>query len=340
MAIVTVCVPVYNAEAFVAETLDSVVKQTLSDLRILISLDKSTDDSEGVCRRYLEDPRVELIVQPDRLGWVGNVNALITRVDTPYFCIVPHDDRLHPRYLSEVLALADSDPAIACAYSDIEGFGANRQRFEQPEIRGERLERVLDVLLNHYCAVAFRGVVRRFGPGDRPFVPTGLRGDVAADAAWMVQLALRGELRRVPATLYAKRYAADSVHAAWFRYSRLERIALWAEQAAACTRIALEHVVDPVDRNIVLAAALMRVAGVGDAANRSSTPRGATAVAAANEIFKRALGDIPLPDDTNGLLSHPHARLLRQAVAKMASRSSPRQLPGKIRRRLTWFLGR
>ena len=79
MNAVTVCVPVYNAAAFLAGTLDSITAQTFTDFKVLISLDRGDDDSEAICRRYLADRRFELIVQPRRLGWVGNVNALIDR---------------------------------------------------------------------------------------------------------------------------------------------------------------------------------------------------------------------------------------------------------------------
>ena len=85
MTTVTVCVPAYNAAGWIADTLDSIAGQTFADFRVVISLDRSEDESESVCRRYLADPRFELVVQPNRLGWVGNVNALIARVETPFF---------------------------------------------------------------------------------------------------------------------------------------------------------------------------------------------------------------------------------------------------------------
>jgi hypothetical protein len=337
MAAVTVCVPVFNAAAFVAETLDSIAAQSFADIKVLISLDRSDDDSETVCRRYLADRRFELIVQRERLGWVGNVNALIERVDTPYFCIMPHDDLLDPRYLAEVYALAASDPAIACAYSDIEGFGARHLRIKQPDIRGPLIERVSDFLLNHFSAVAFRGIVRRRSPDDRPYVPTGLRRDFAADTVWMLHLALRGELRRVPATLYAKRYAKASVHDAWFSWPREELTALWAEQAAACARIALEHVGDPRDREIVLAAALMRVVGVSNAGD-FATPKKPFEVAAATAIFCDALGDVSPLRDLQSILAHPNALHLRDAIARNAARDIPLSIPQRIRRRFRKFL--
>ena len=331
MATVTVCVPVFNAANFLAETLDSVSAQSLPDLRVLISVDRGSDDSESICRRYLQDRRFELIVQPERLGWVRNVNALIERVETPFFCITPHDDLLEPPYLAEVYALAASDPAIACAYSDVEGFGGLRMRFEQPEIRGTLLERVIDFLLNHFAAFPFRGIVRRRDAHDRPYLPTGLPRDFAADTVWMLRLALRGELRRVRSPLYRKRYHSASVHSAWPDWPRGELIALWADQAAACARMALDHVADPLDRQVVLAAALLRVAGVGRG-QCYATPTNPHEVAAATARFCDAVGDTSLLRDMQAILAYPNAQPLRDAIAEHARYETQNAAPSLARR--------
>src|SRR5688572_9092751 len=96
---ITVCVPVWNGASFVAETLECVRRQTQTDLRVLISDDHSDDDSAAVCQTFESDSRFEVVVQPERLGWVGNVNWLLKRVDTPFGCILPHDDLITPDYL-------------------------------------------------------------------------------------------------------------------------------------------------------------------------------------------------------------------------------------------------
>jgi hypothetical protein len=338
MTDVTVCVPVFNAGAFLAETLDSIAAQSFADIKVLISLDRSDDDSEAVCRRYLRDGRFELLVQRERLGWVANVNALIDRVETPYFCITPHDDLLAPEYLAEVYGLAASDPAIACAYTDLQGFGAARLHIAQPDIRGTMTERVIDFLLNHFAVVPFRGIIRRRGPDDRPYVPTGLRRDFAADTVWMLHIALRGELRRVPATLYLKRYHAASVHGPWRNWPRDELVRLWAEQAAACAHIALDHVDDPRDRDVILVAALMRVAGVGNCRISApyAVPRNALETAAATAIFCEAVGDAPALRDVERILAYPNARALRAAVAGEAApgTGAADSLARRIRRKL------
>jgi hypothetical protein len=253
-------------------------------------------------------------VQRERVGWVANVNALIERVDTPYFCIVPHDDLIDRRYLAEVHALAASDPAIACAYSDIRGFGAKRPRISQPDIRGTTLTRILDFLLDHFSAVAFRGVVRRRDPDDRPYVPSLPSGDWAADTVWMLRIALHGELRRVPAALYAKRYALGSVHSAWMTKPRDELIELWAEHAAVCASIAVAHLNDPRERDLTLTASLLRVAGVGRVRSVSAAPRNAW------------------EEDWGRVIARPDAALLRAALADSAGRARPLTAAQAVRR--------
>jgi glycosyltransferase involved in cell wall biosynthesis len=314
MNAITVCVPVYNAAAFLADTLDSIAAQTFTDFKVLISLDRGDDDSEAICRRYLADRRFELIVQPRRLGWVGNVNALIDRVDTPFFCIMPHDDLLAPQYLAEIHALAASDPAIACAFSDMEGIrGRHRLMIMQDEIRGTPIERATDFMLNHFNAVAFRGIIRRHGPDDRPHLPTGLRGDYAADTVWVLRLALRGELRRLPAALYTKRFTKSSVLNIWCRATREEMLVLWAEQAVACGRMALEHFNAPQDHELILAAAWMRT--IGKVSKRTAAPARRSETATATAIFRDAFGEVSITDE---VLAHPNARHLRAVSARNA----------------------
>ena len=318
---ITVCVPVFNASAFVADTLDSIAAQSFTDIKVLMSLDRSDDDSERVCRRYLADPRFALIVQRERLGWVRNVNALIERVDTPFFCITPHDDLLAPRYLAELHALATSDSAIACTYTDIECFGAVHGIITQPDIRGSRVERLTDFLLDHFNAVAFRGLVRRGAGDDRPYLPTDLTANFAADTLWMLDLAVRGELRRVPKPLYAKRYYGGSVHAGWTTWSREKLVSLWASHTAACALKALAHTDDLHEGEVVLTAAFVRAAGTGKAAENYAAPRTAQEIAAATVTFCDAIARDPSPR-LAAILARPTAGHLRNILARRASRGS------------------
>ena len=55
---VSVVVPIYNAEKYLKQCLDSIVNQTLKEIEIILIDDGSTDGSAEICRYYLLDSRV------------------------------------------------------------------------------------------------------------------------------------------------------------------------------------------------------------------------------------------------------------------------------------------
>jgi glycosyltransferase involved in cell wall biosynthesis len=115
MASVTVGVPVFRGAAFVAETLRSIEAQAHGDLRVLISIAGPDEESEEACRPFLEDPRFELVVQPENVGWAENLNSLMARVETDFWCYQPHDDLLDPRYPEVLVEHAAGAPEAAVA---------------------------------------------------------------------------------------------------------------------------------------------------------------------------------------------------------------------------------
>lgn len=97
---VNVCIPAYEAEEFIDRTLRCARAQTFEDIRILVSIDVSADDTEGVCRTHAaEDERVEVLAQPRRLGWAGNVNFLLERAGGEFAFLYFHDDLIEPHLL-------------------------------------------------------------------------------------------------------------------------------------------------------------------------------------------------------------------------------------------------
>ena len=79
---VSVLVPAYNAQEFICETLDSLDNQVFRDFQILISIDKSDDDTKSIIERWCKEHKdipVQIFYQTERLGWVKNINFILKK---------------------------------------------------------------------------------------------------------------------------------------------------------------------------------------------------------------------------------------------------------------------
>ena len=133
---VTIGLPVWRGEAFLEEALRSAQAQTYSNFVVHISLDGPDPACEEICRPYLRDPRFRMAVQPERLGWVGNVNWLMAHVDTEFWTYHQQDDILDARYLEVLVDYARRTPEAALVYADIEAFGTYAATFTAPSVTG------------------------------------------------------------------------------------------------------------------------------------------------------------------------------------------------------------
>ena len=236
---VTLGVPVYRGELYLAETLGSILGQTHEEFEVIISMDGPQPECEEICRPFLRDSRFRVVTQPERLGWVGNLNWLMAEVTTPYWCYQQQDDLLEPRYLEVLVDHARLAPEAAVVYCDIVTFGTLSTTITQSSVTGSAVNRQLALLSEHLAAVAFRGLTRvealRLGGG----IPANEVESFACDTVWMAAVARWGELRRVPLELYRKRYHAANEHAKWTRWPVDQRTRAWAVHCAAMLEQAL-----------------------------------------------------------------------------------------------------
>lgn len=72
---VSIVVPVYNAEEYVGETIESLIKQTLKEIEIILVNDGSKDHSKEICEKYAgQDDRI-LVVNKENGGLADARNA-------------------------------------------------------------------------------------------------------------------------------------------------------------------------------------------------------------------------------------------------------------------------
>ena len=79
---VDILLATYNGARFLKEQLDSILNQTYSDFRLIISDDKSTDKTKAIIEEYAKkDSRIEYYIQENNLGVIRNFEFLMKKVE-------------------------------------------------------------------------------------------------------------------------------------------------------------------------------------------------------------------------------------------------------------------
>lgn len=105
MSKISVVIPVYNAGAFLRETLNCLLDQTLPDWECILVNDCSTDNSQTIIDEYAaKDHRFVSYVLPENTGCADLPLAYgMERASSPFCCLMGHDDVLEAQYLEKVL---------------------------------------------------------------------------------------------------------------------------------------------------------------------------------------------------------------------------------------------
>lgn len=89
---VSIGLPLYNGERYLAEALDSILSQGLSDFELIISDNASTDSSREICEAYARrDNRIRYSQLPENLGAAPNYNRVVDLAGAPLFKWAAHD---------------------------------------------------------------------------------------------------------------------------------------------------------------------------------------------------------------------------------------------------------
>lgn len=96
---ISVIVPVYKAERYLADCIDSILNQSFSDFELILVDDGSPDGCAGICEEYAgRDSRVRVIRQENQ-GQAAARNHALEIARGAWACFVDSDDRIHPRMI-------------------------------------------------------------------------------------------------------------------------------------------------------------------------------------------------------------------------------------------------
>jgi glycine/D-amino acid oxidase-like deaminating enzyme len=209
-------VPAYRSGPNIRQTLRSLQRQTHREFLVRIAVEPPAQETLDSIAPFLADSRFQVSLNPTRLGWDGNIRSLLSRVDTPAFLVLPHDDMLHSRAIEVLLRELEKTDEAAVAYGDMQVFGVCtpfRKLVDLPR-NATREEQILAFFLAGAEAVPWRGVARSTVISHAGGFPVdGFKG-FAVECEWALRLLLAGSAIRVPRRLYFKRIQAPNPHSA------------------------------------------------------------------------------------------------------------------------------
>ena len=113
MAKVSIIIPVYNSEKYLRKCLDSLVKQTLEDIEIIMVNDGSTDKSEEIIKCYMDDKRIVLI-NKENGGQASARNLGLTKAHGDYIIFIDSDDYVNLDMCEKAYEAAQGKYDIVC----------------------------------------------------------------------------------------------------------------------------------------------------------------------------------------------------------------------------------
>jgi len=139
MCKVSIIVPCFNQEAFIAEALESILAQSYSDWECIIVNDGSTDGSDAIIHQYAKKDCRFLPFLKENGGVAVARNFGFTQARGSLFVPLDGDDKLHPDYLRRVVELFEAQPDTVLVYTGTQRFGENRKVWRLPTYSYEKL---------------------------------------------------------------------------------------------------------------------------------------------------------------------------------------------------------
>lgn len=254
--LISVVMPVYNAQRYLREAVDSILDQTLGDFELIAVDDGSKDGSKAILDEYAQrDSRVRVLSRPNT-GIVGALNDGLSVATGEFIARMDADDWVTRDRFEKQVAFLRAHPDHVCVgsyfnYMDADGAllkwnprETDPAAIERALLRGDGGSLIHPVVMFRRAALAQTGTYR-------------------ADALWVedldlyLRLARVGKLSNVPEVLLHYRYHTQSVN--FTRNEGRHQRALWVlEQAHAARGL-------PFDRNAFPAPAFNASIGAEDA---------------------------------------------------------------------------
>ena len=121
--LISLVVPIYNVENYLWSCLDSIAKQTYSNIEVLLVNDGSPDDSSSICQEFVAKDSRFRYIEKENGGLSDARNAGIAEAKGEFLSFVDSDDWIEPTYVEDLYR--------AALFNDAEVVVSNYQEFHQ-----------------------------------------------------------------------------------------------------------------------------------------------------------------------------------------------------------------
>jgi glycosyltransferase involved in cell wall biosynthesis len=173
----SVLMPVYNAERYVAEAVESILNQTFEDFEFLIIDDGSTDRSLKILQRYAaRDARIQLTSRPNQ-GFVKTMNELLLKARGELLARMDADDVAMPDRFARQVEFLQQHPNVVCVGGAQDWIdAAGRFLLHHPEAEHDAEIQHLALIghtpINHPSALIRRSPMLQIGGYDESMYPS------------------------------------------------------------------------------------------------------------------------------------------------------------------------
>ena len=108
---VSIIIPVYNAEKYLKDTLNSVINQTYNDFEVIALNDGSKDNSLSILNEYASKDNRFIVIDKPNSGVSDTRNLGILKASGEYIACLDADDLYSPNFLSVMLGAIESSGA-------------------------------------------------------------------------------------------------------------------------------------------------------------------------------------------------------------------------------------
>lgn len=118
--LVTIAIPIYNAEKYLRDAIQSCINQTYTNWVLLLMCDGSTDQSTTIAKEYADrDPRIKLIDDGQNRGLIARLNQSVEMCKTKYYARMDADDIMCVNRLEEQVTFMEKHTDVDVCGSSI-----------------------------------------------------------------------------------------------------------------------------------------------------------------------------------------------------------------------------